>query len=85
MLLPTKGVSSDRALLTVAARLAGNLHRPMSVTALWDWHSTQYKNTPREVTFDWFALSLAVAHALGLVAMNTDGLLERSRDVLASA
>ncbi len=36
MILPTKHLSQDRALLTVGARLLAHLSQPKTVSALWE-------------------------------------------------
>lgn len=79
MLLPTKGVSIDRALITVGADLLDELHDPMSVSALWDRYNRHQRSaTAARITFDWFSLSLAALYAMGLVDSTTDGYIRRA-------
>lgn len=80
MLLPTKGLSSDRALLTIGAEVISIAKRniSMSESELWDSYQrqiSQQDNTPL-VTFDWFSLALTMLFALGIVKQDQFGGLE---------
>ena len=81
MLLPTKGVSAERAIITVGADVLECLQTPKSVTALWE----QYTAHEREggdldhITFDWFSLALASLFAINLVEWTPSGHLRRVR------
>ena len=44
MLLPTKGVSSDRALITIGAEILDELHDPSSVSTLWERFSVRERS-----------------------------------------
>lgn len=78
MLLPSKNVSADRALLTVGAQILIQLERPGSVSAVWerliDWRKSEAMGS--SVPFWWFALALDVLHAVGVVEWS-DGILRR--------
>lgn len=66
MILPTKRLTPDRALLTLAAEILEKLKEPKTVSRLWD-----EMNTGREIpgssliTFDWFVLALDLLFMLG--------------------
>jgi hypothetical protein len=78
MLLPTKGVSAERALITLGAEILPLLDRPTSVSGLWERFATIHNGHARErVTFDWFSLSLTALYAMGVVDWTADGHLER--------
>ncbi len=86
MLLPTKGLSTDRALLTVGAEVIAIMkqyrsNRHMSESEIWE--SYQMKNSQRTdaslVTFDWFALALTLLFALGIINYDEFGRLELTR------
>lgn len=79
MLLPTRGISVDRALITVGSDLLEELRGPMSVSALWDRYTSSQRqlNGPDRVTFDWFSLALASLYALELVEWTQEGYLRR--------
>lgn len=73
MILPTKHLPQERALLTVGAALLAHLERPITVSALWQRIDGAVSPAP---TFDWFVLALDLLHALGAVELR-DGLLVR--------
>ncbi len=80
MIQPTKGNSTDRALLTVGAQVLQQLDRPATVTAVWhslrEWRGkTGY---PSNLPYSWFILALDVLHALDVVQYE-DGLLVKRR------
>ena len=60
MILPTKHIRPDRALLAVGADVLGCLREPMNVSRLWDEIRTA--RSDREVSapinYDWFVLAL---------------------------
>ncbi|MFM9263446.1 ABC-three component system middle component 6 [Rhodococcus sp. 5A-K4] len=80
MLLPTKGVSSDRALMTVGSKILEELRDPMSVSALWERFSIHEHSSHRtqRITFDWFTLALAALYAMRLVDTSDEGFLRRT-------
>ena len=80
MLLPTKGLSAERALLTVGSEILPLLERPTSVSGLWDrFASRRAQSRSERITFDWFSLSLTALYAMGLIDWTADGQLERRR------
>ncbi len=82
MLLPTKGISAQRALVTVGADLLELLDSPTTVSALWDRfrRRADRQSVATRVTFDWFSLALASLFAIGALEMTGTGHLRR-RDV----
>lgn len=80
MLLPTKGVSADRALITIGADLLEELRDPLSISALWERYSERQrsKKNAGRITFDWFSLSLAALYTMGLIDTSPDGYLRRA-------
>lgn len=78
MLLPTKGLDSDRALLTIGARISSLLKRHMTESEIWDAYKEDAvsKNDKHLVTFDWFALALSMLFALGALKRDEFGRLE---------
>lgn len=77
MILPTKRISEDRALLFVGAEIIRLLDEPKTVSRLWSElndHRRQDNNlTP--VTFDWFVLALDLLHALNVIELNQGQIL----------
>ena len=80
MLLPTKGISFDRALLTIGADLIEQLQSPTSVTGLWERFNASRGGRPQvdRITFDWFALALAAAYAVGAIEVTRGGYIRRN-------
>lgn len=64
MILPTKRVSSDRALLTVGARVIELLDQPKTVSRLWAEYKSEYDD---RISFDWFVLSLDLLYMMGVI------------------
>ncbi|MDR1449607.1 MAG: hypothetical protein LBI84_05310 [Propionibacteriaceae bacterium] len=79
MLLPTKGINCDRALLTVGGTIISLLSSPATVSALWERlrRRTQTADGQAKITFDWFALALTMLFAVQAVRWNSNGQLER--------
>ena len=79
MLLPTKGIDADRALLSVGATLISLLETPTTVSGLWERFRQHTRRTGRHarVAFDWFALALSMLFALQVVRWNDNQELER--------
>lgn len=81
MILPTKHLSQDRALLTVGARLLAHLTQPKTVSALWEDISTP-NTTPDgkkpTLRYDSYVLGLDLLFLMGLIELQ-DGLLSRKK------
>ncbi len=60
MILPTKRLSTDRALLVVGADVLHLLNEPKTVSRLWDEfkHAKAQESESSVITFDWFVLAL---------------------------
>lgn len=69
MILPTKRVEEDRALLTLGAKILDKLREPKTVSRLWDEVKRAEENEHHSslVTYDWFVLSLDLLYALGTI------------------
>jgi len=78
MLLPTRGISFDRALITVGADVLVLLRSPSSISGLWDRFSTARANSKERITFDWFSLAIASLFAVGSVEWTSEGYLRRT-------
>ncbi len=79
MLLPTKGISPDRALLSVGGTLIGLLETPATVSALWErfQRDTSRNGRHSKIAFDWFALALTMLFTVQAVRWNGNQELER--------
>lgn len=60
MILPTKHIRPERALLTVGAEILVCLREPMTVSRVWDELRQRRGETlePSAITYDWFVLAL---------------------------
>lgn len=64
MILPTKGVGPDKALLSIGAFILKSLDEPKTVSRLWaDLRCVE--EGPPDVTFDWFVLALDLLYMMG--------------------
>lgn len=66
MILPTKSVAPDRALLSVGAEILRDLDEPKTVSRLWAELRKQDAEA-LELSFDWFVLALDLLYLLGVV------------------
>lgn len=78
MILPTKNISPDRALLTLAGRVFDRLNEPRTVSGVWDEIRSQQKS--RAVAYEWFILAVDLLYLMQLVQFDEDGLLRRSSE-----
>jgi hypothetical protein len=79
MILPSKHLPQDRALLTVGAHVLTFLAHPKTVSALWEElnkHNACLAATSRRITYDWFLLALDLLYALGTIELKS-GLVAR--------
>jgi hypothetical protein len=78
MILPTKHLKTDRALISVGADILRLLHRPKTISKLWDeFRKTVVNQTQRSpINYDWFILSIDLLFILGAVSFER-GLLSK--------
>ena len=80
MILPSKHLPQDRALLTVGGHVLTFLARPKTVSALWEELNQQDQGLgstrPRRITYDWFVLALDLLYSLGTIELE-NGLVAR--------
>jgi len=79
MLLPTRGISADRALLTVGADVLDVLVDSMTVSDVWDAYRRK-KNALQTIvpSFDWFSLALAGLFAMGVIELTDNNEIRRA-------
>jgi len=79
MLLPTKGIEPERALLTIGARIVSLLESPATITGLWERFLESSKEDRRGlgISFDWFALAITMLFAINIVEWDENGRLVR--------
>lgn len=80
MILPTKHLAQDRALLTIGARILPSLENPITVSALWDQLSGDLKsaNSRNSLRYDTFVLALDLLFLMGTIQLS-EGLLIRNK------
>ncbi len=78
MILPTKHLPPDRALLGIGAEILGQLMEPRSVSELWEAVREARGSIPSAtpLSFDWFVLSLNLLYAISAVD-HSNGILRR--------
>lgn len=64
MILPTKGIALDKALLSIGAFILTQLDEPKTVSRLWA-DILRVDGGPPDLTFDWFVLSLDLLYLMG--------------------
>jgi hypothetical protein len=68
MILPTKHLPAERALLTLGSELLTYLSYPRTVSALWDL-VRETNSGRRKVSYDWFLLGLDFLFMVGAVEL----------------
>jgi hypothetical protein len=76
MILPTKGLAVDRALLSVGAELLRRLDRPKTVSRLWEQMRRPQSSLLEAISYDWFLLAVDLLYLLRVVEFE-DGRLRR--------
>ena len=76
MILPSKHISQENALLTVGAKLLGHLDRPRTVSAVWEY----VRLSASPIPYDWFVLALDLLFLLDAINIH-DGLLIRGNSI----
>jgi hypothetical protein len=79
MILPTKHVRGDRALIGVGGEILRTLRQPMTVSRLWDEvRSARAAYVPQSpIGYEWFVLALDLLFLMGAVEAD-HGVLKRT-------
>lgn len=79
MILPTKHIKPDRALLAIGAEILACLREPMTVSRIWDELRSHRGEAPEHsaITYDWFVLALDLLFILKAVDFDS-GVLRKS-------
>ncbi|WP_128935489.1 ABC-three component system middle component 6 [Bradyrhizobium zhanjiangense] len=72
MILPTKHIAEQEALIGVGATLLAHLVTPMTVSGLWE----RLKGEPNVGTFERFALAANLLYLIGAIDLK-DGIIVR--------
>ncbi len=80
MILPTKHIAQERALLTVGAKILGCLDQATTVSSLWDQVSRESpsKYTTAILRYEYFVLALDLLFLLGAVQL-VNGVISRTK------
>jgi hypothetical protein len=80
LILPTKHIAQDRALLTIGAKILPALEHPTTVSALWERLSQDSAASPTTLPlrYDAFVLALDLLFLMGTIRLN-NGLLNRTK------
>ncbi len=80
MILPTKHLRPERAILTVGAEVLKLLTEPKTVSRLWDElkRVMDERSSTRKVNYDWFVLTLDFLYMLGAIEMD-QGRIQRTK------
>ena len=68
MILPTKHLSEDRALLSLGGEVLRILDEPKTVSRVWDEFRKRSRHREDSlVTYDWFVLALDLLYTLNAI------------------
>ncbi|MBF0383465.1 MAG: hypothetical protein HQL69_20790 [Magnetococcales bacterium] len=69
MILPTKHIRADRALIGVGGEILNALNQSMTVSRLWDTIRSQRAAAvpPTPIAYEWFVLALDLLYLIGAV------------------
>lgn len=76
MILPTRNIAPNRALLSVSGEVFQLLTHPETVSGLWD--RIRGAKVDRPLAYSWFLLSVDLLFVIGLVTYDDRGLLVRT-------
>ena len=81
MILPTKGITPDRSILSVGSDLLDLLDSPQSVSNLWSRYLNFRKQMglERPVNYDWFVLTIDFLFSIGAINLDDRGRLVKHR------
>jgi len=79
MILPTKHIRPDRALLAVGADVLACLREPMTVSRLWDEirSARSHRAVSAPINYDWFVLTLDLLFIIEAVRFDR-GLIQKT-------
>ena len=83
MILPTKRLSQDKAMLTLGGEILSLMDEDKTVSRLWSETKLLRAKRPGNhgvtVTYDWFILALTLLYALGAVDAENGRLIKRTK------
>ena len=82
MILPSKHLSQDRALLTIGARILPKLNEIRTISSLWEEMQYHVKEESKQedlpLSYDNFVLTLDILFLMGAIELK-EGLLKRCK------
>ena len=79
MILPNRGLSQDRALLTIGSEVLHILSEPRTVSRAWeDLRRAHKRKGIGQLPYDWFILALDFLYAIDAIAYE-GGMLKRRK------
>ena len=79
MILPSKHLTNDRALLGVGAAILGHLDEDRTVSELWERVRADHSHAEVPPSFDWYVLALAFLHAIAAIDYHNGVISSASR------
>jgi hypothetical protein len=76
MILPTKGIAPERALLSLGGEVLRRLDEPKTVSRVWDEMRRTRMPLAPALTFDWFVLALDLLCSIGAVQLEKGRLMK---------
>jgi len=79
MILPTKHIRPERALLSIGAEILASLREPMTVSRIWDEvrrRRSEAVEPAAPIAYDWFILALDLLFAVEAIEFD-NGVLRR--------
>lgn len=79
MILPSKHLAAERALLSVGGHLLEQLESPQTISSLWDSvrHRRDVDDPRAPISYDWFILALDLLFMIGAVSL-TRGVVRKA-------
>jgi len=78
MILPSKHLSHERALLTVGARILLQLSEPKTVSGLWEDFAIPMGISTRTIHYNSFILAIDLLYLIGAIELH-EGLISRKK------
>jgi hypothetical protein len=75
MILPSKHLRTDRALLRIGAEILSHLDEARTVSELWERVRSVRSSSSTPLPFDWFVLALTLLYAIAAVELD-DGVIK---------
>lgn len=80
MILPTKHIKSDRALISIGGDVLGLLNKPKTMSRMWDDYRYMHFNleSSERINYEWFILAIDLLFVMEAVYIE-QGVLHKAR------